>query len=178
MIKNGYRYGSNCYSAFFYKFPIHSLIASFFFYTPFLLHLHPPRTDQMVGVNTCPISTLLKSSCSSCKAENHCSGITSTLMRWERVSYRAFNIVVAAFSPDILRLLSVLCFFNAYLCQQNFLKHPPRWQITSMDLGFGEPRRYSSWAQTPGPLWSKLTSFSTNMDYPNHIYSFSNNVTS
>ena len=31
LIENGYRYGSSCYSAFSYKFPIPNLIASFFF---------------------------------------------------------------------------------------------------------------------------------------------------
>ena len=60
-----------------------SLIAFFLFYTTFLFHLHPPRTDQMVSVDTCPISIFLKSLCNSCKVENYCSGITSTLMRLE-----------------------------------------------------------------------------------------------
>ena len=141
MIENGYRYGSNWYSAFSYKSPIPSLIASFFFYTPFLLHLHPPRTDQ-------------------------------------RVSCRTFNAMIAVFSLDILGLSSVLCFFNAYPCQQNFLEYPPRWQITFTDLDFGEPRRYSSSAQTLGPLWSKLTFFSTNTDFSDHVYSSLDNVTS
>ena len=36
-----------------------------------------------VGVDTCPIFTFHQSPCSSCKAETHCSGITSTLIRPE-----------------------------------------------------------------------------------------------
>ena len=58
-----------------------SLIASVFFYTLSTFRLNPPRAGQMVGVNTCLINTFLKSLRSSCKAENHCSGITSTLMQ-------------------------------------------------------------------------------------------------
>ena len=60
-----------------------SLIASFFFYTFSPFHLYPPRVGQIVSVDTCPISILLKSLCSSCKEENYCLGITSTLMRLE-----------------------------------------------------------------------------------------------
>ena len=36
-----------------------------------------------VGVDTCPIFTFHQSPCSSCKAETHCSGITSILMQPE-----------------------------------------------------------------------------------------------
>ena len=36
-----------------------------------------------VGVDTCPIFTFHQSPCSSCKAETHCSGITSILMQSE-----------------------------------------------------------------------------------------------
>ena len=36
-----------------------------------------------VGVDTCPIFTFHQSPCSSCKAETHCSGITSILMQLE-----------------------------------------------------------------------------------------------
>ena len=73
----------NCYSVFLLISWSLSLIASFSFYTLFSFHLYFPRADQIVGVDTCPISIFLKSLCSSCKAENHCSGITSTLMRSE-----------------------------------------------------------------------------------------------
>ena len=38
-----------------------SLIASFLSYTIFPFHLYSPRVGQMVGVDTCPISTFLKS---------------------------------------------------------------------------------------------------------------------
>ena len=60
-----------------------SLIASFLFYTLFYFHLHPSRADQMVGLDTCPITTFLKSLGSSYKAESHYSGITSILMQPE-----------------------------------------------------------------------------------------------
>ena len=73
----------DCYSVSFLIFPILSLTPSFFFYTVFPFHLHLPRACQMVGVDTCPISTPHKSLCSSCKAEIRCSGITSILMRLE-----------------------------------------------------------------------------------------------
>ena len=33
----------------------------FLFYTLFLFHLHPPRVDQIIGVDPCPINTFLKS---------------------------------------------------------------------------------------------------------------------
>ena len=34
---------------------------SFYFILSSFLHLHPPLVDQIVGVNSCPISTFLKS---------------------------------------------------------------------------------------------------------------------
>ena len=71
----------DCYSVSFLISQSPSLITSFFFYTLFPFHFCPPRAGQMVGIDTCPISIFLKSLCSSCKVENHCSGITCTLMR-------------------------------------------------------------------------------------------------
>ena len=56
------------------------LFFSFFFYIPSPFHLHLPLVCQMASADTCPISTSYKSSYSSCKAETHCSGITSTLI--------------------------------------------------------------------------------------------------
>ena len=78
-----YKVISYCYSVFLLVSQSHFPIASLFFYTLFPFHLYPPRAGQTVGIDTCPISTFPKSSCSSCKAENHCLGITSTLMRPE-----------------------------------------------------------------------------------------------
>ena len=88
----------------------------------------------------------------------------------QRVSCRAFNAMVAVFSLDILGLSFVLCFCNAYPCQQNFLEHSPGRQTTSTDLNIGWLRRHSSSAQPPGPLWSKLTSSFTNMGSLNNAY--------
>ena len=73
----------DCYSISFFIFRSPSLIASSFFYTVSPSHLQLPRACLIVGVDTCPISPSQKSSCSSCKADNHYSGITLTLMRLE-----------------------------------------------------------------------------------------------
>ena len=72
----------DCYNVFLLVSRSPSLIDSFF-YTIFPFHLYPPRAGQIFGVDTCLISTFLKSLYSSCKVENHCSGIISTLMRLE-----------------------------------------------------------------------------------------------
>ena len=53
------------------------------FYTILPSRSHFTRVYQRVGVDTCPICTFHQSPCSSCKAETHCSGITSTLIRPE-----------------------------------------------------------------------------------------------
>ena len=79
----GYKYSSNCYSVSFSILRSLSLKVSLLFYTIFPFHLYPPRADQIVGVDPCPISTFLKSLGSSCKAENYYSGITSSLMQPE-----------------------------------------------------------------------------------------------
>ena len=55
----------------------------FYFIPTFQFHLHPSHAYQIVGVDICPISTFLKSLGSSCKAENYCSDITSSLMGLE-----------------------------------------------------------------------------------------------
>ena len=73
----------DCYNVFLLVSRSPSLIDSFFFYTIFPFHLYPPHVGQIFGVDTCLISTFLKSLYSSCKVENHCSGIISTLMRLE-----------------------------------------------------------------------------------------------
>ena len=76
---------------------------SYIIYLP-LNDLDPPLVDHPdCYVSACPISTFLKSLCSRCKAENHCLGITSILIR-PRVSCRAFNAMVSNFSLDILEL--------------------------------------------------------------------------
>ena len=69
-----------CYSL---HFPIPLSLSPFFFYTLSTFHLHVPCACQMVGVDIFPINLSPKSSCSSCKAENYCLGIISTLMRLE-----------------------------------------------------------------------------------------------
>ena len=78
-----YKYSSNCYSVSFSILRFLSLRVSLLFYTIFPFHLYPPCPNQIVGVDPCLISTFLKSLSYSCKAENYCSGITSSLMRLE-----------------------------------------------------------------------------------------------
>ena len=78
-----YKYSSNCYSVSFSILQSLCLRVSLLFYTIFPFHLYPPRADQIIGVDSCPISIFLKSLGSSCKAENYCSGITSSLMQSE-----------------------------------------------------------------------------------------------
>ena len=59
------------------------LVFLFPFYTLLLSRSYFTRVYWRVGVDTCPIYTFHQSLCSSCKAETHCSDITSTLMRPE-----------------------------------------------------------------------------------------------
>ena len=78
-----YKYSSNCYSVSFSILRSLCLRVSLLFYTIFPFYLYPPRADQIIGVDSCPISIFLKFLGSSCKAENYCSGITSSLMQSE-----------------------------------------------------------------------------------------------
>ena len=65
-------------------FPPHLfLLPPFPFYIIPSSRSHFTRVYQRVGVDICPICTFHQSPCSSYKAETHCSGITSTLMRPE-----------------------------------------------------------------------------------------------
>ena len=73
----------DCYSVSFSISRSLLLRVSLPFYTIFTFHFHLPRADQIVGVDPCPISPLLKSLGNSCKAESYCSGITSSSMRPE-----------------------------------------------------------------------------------------------
>ena len=107
--KFDYRIGSwllQCFSRGFFDPPF-SLHLSFFILSfPFTFALHV--LARWLVLILIPSASL----CSNCKADNYCSDITCG----QRVSYRAINMVVAAFFLDILGLLSVLCFCNAYPC--------------------------------------------------------------
>ena len=130
-----------------------SLIASF--YTLFPFHLLPPRAGQMVGVDTCPISTFLKSLCSSCKAENHCSSITSILM-WLEGQLQSIQCSDSSFLLKYFKTLPIQCCCNAYQYQQNFLERSLGWQTHFSDLGSGQPMRHSSSApQIESFTWSR-----------------------
>ena len=54
-----------------FLFPFYTFLSSCSYFT---------RVYWRVGADTCPICTFHQFPCSSCKAETHCSGITSTLM--------------------------------------------------------------------------------------------------
>ena len=77
ILKLDYKFGSRLLQYFSLNFLIPHPMASFFFYTVHPFHLHLPRACQTICVDTCPISISHKSSCGSCKAETHCSSITS-----------------------------------------------------------------------------------------------------
>ena len=81
ILKFGYKFSSRMLQCFFLFFSIPILVPSPSFYTVSPFDPYLPHACQMVGVNTCPISTSYKSSCSSCKAKIYCSVITSTLMQ-------------------------------------------------------------------------------------------------
>ena len=139
-----YKHGPCCYSLFFLNFPI-PFLQGFFFY--FILssffYLYPPCVDQIVGVDPYPISTFLKSLGSSCKDENYCLSITSSLMLPEN-QLQSIQCGGSSFFLDIIWLHSVLCLQDACPYQQNLLERCPRWQTTSLDLGFAQLRRHSS----------------------------------
>ena len=78
-----YKYLSYCYNVSLLIILSLSLRISLLVYTIFPFHLYPLHADQIVGVDSCPISTFLKSLGSSYKAENYYSGITSSLIRSE-----------------------------------------------------------------------------------------------
>ena len=69
-LKFDYKFGSWLLSVSFFIPWSPSLSVFFFFYPFFPFHLYPTRASQMFGVDPCPISTFLKSSCSSCKNPN------------------------------------------------------------------------------------------------------------
>ena len=83
LLEIGYRYSFDCYSVYFLILQSPFLRASPLFYTTSPFHLYPPRVDQIVGVDPYPISTFLRTLGNSCKVENYCSGIASSLMRPE-----------------------------------------------------------------------------------------------
>ena len=83
LLEVGYKYSFDYYSVSLLILWSPSLKVSLPFYTIFSFHLYPPRTDQIISVDPCPISTFLKSLGSSCKAENYYSGIISSLMQPE-----------------------------------------------------------------------------------------------
>ena len=102
-----YKYSSNCYSVSFSILRSLCLRVSLLFYTIFPFHLYPPRADQIIGVDSCPISIFLKSLGSSCKVENQCSGITSSLMR-PKSQLQSIQCNGSSFLLDISQLLFVL----------------------------------------------------------------------
>ena len=138
-----YKYSSCCYSLFFLIPDPPLLGPSLCFITSSSFHIYPPCVDQIAGVDHCPINTFLKYLGSSCKTENYCSSITSSLM-WPKSQLQSIQCGGSSFLLDIIWLPSVLCFQDVCPYQQNLLECCPRWQTTLLDLGFAQPRRHSS----------------------------------
>ena len=92
--------------------------SSFYFILSCFFHLHPPRVDQIVGVDSYPISTFLKFLGSSCKAKNYYSSITFSLIRSES-QLQSIQYGGISFFLDIIWLPFVLCFQDVYPYQQS-----------------------------------------------------------
>ena len=120
-----YKYIFQCYSILLSNFQSPLSRPPFYFILSFPFHLCPPRVDQIVGVDPCHISTFLKSLGSSCKADNYCSGITSSLMQPES-QLQNIQCSCSSFPLNIYHLPFVLYVHNVYLYQQNFLEYHPR----------------------------------------------------
>ena len=67
LLEIGYKYSFDCYCVSFFVLCSPSLRVPPPFYIIFTFHLHPPRADQIVNIDPCPISTFLKSLSSCCK---------------------------------------------------------------------------------------------------------------
>ena len=80
LLEVGYKYNTNGYNVSFLILRSPSLRTSPLFYTISPFHLYYPCVGQIVGIDSCPINTFLKSLVSSCKAKNYYLGITSSLM--------------------------------------------------------------------------------------------------
>ena len=80
---------------------------------------------------------ILEVSGNSCKAENHCSGITSTLMRSES-QLQSIQCSGSSFLLDISQLPFILCPPDIYPSQQNRLECCTVWQIRPFDLCFAQ----------------------------------------
>ena len=110
-----------------------SLGSSFYFILSFFFHLYPPCVDQIVGVDSYPISTFLKSLGSSCKAKNYYSSITFSLIR-PKSQLQSIQYGGISFLLDIIWLPFVLCFQD--VC-------PYQWSLRNIALD-GRPHRQSS----------------------------------
>ena len=108
-----YKYLSYCYNVSLLILRFLSLKISLLFYTIFPFHLYPPHADQIVGIDSCPISTFLKSLGSSYKAENYCSGITSSLMQPES-QLQSIQCGGSSFPLNISQLSFVLFLPDTY----------------------------------------------------------------
>ena len=86
---------------------------SFYFILSSSFHPYPLRVDQIADVDSCSISTFLKSLGSSCKIENYCLDITSSLM-WSESQLQSIQCGGNSFLLDIIWLPSILCFQDAY----------------------------------------------------------------
>ena len=139
----GYKHSYYCYNIFL-SISDPNLLGSYLHFIPFsFFYLYPPHVDQIAGVNPCLISSFLKFLGSNCKTENYYSGITSSLIQ-PKNQLQSIQCGGNSFLLDIIWLSSILCFQDACPYQQNLLERCPGWQTTPLDLGFVQPRMYSS----------------------------------
>ena len=113
LLEVGYKYSFDYYIISLLILRSPSLKVSLPFYTIFSFHLYPPHVDQIIGVDPCLINTFLKSLGSSCKAENYCSGIISSLMQLES-QLQSIQCNGSSISLDISQLSSVLFLPDTY----------------------------------------------------------------
>ena len=119
IIEIDYKYSSYCYniSLSILRSPFSQGFLSILYFLPSFIS--PPCVNQIIGVDPCPINTFLKSLGSSCKAENYCSNITSSLMRPES-QLQSIQCGGSSFLLDISQFPFVLYVHDAHPYQQKF----------------------------------------------------------
>ena len=107
----------DCYGISLLIFQSLSLITSFSFYTIFPFHLYPPCASRMVGVDTCLISTFLKSLGVAVRLKNT---VQRSLPHQSQL--QSIQCGGSSFLLDISELPSFLYVHNSCPYQWNFLE--------------------------------------------------------
>ena len=130
-----YKHYSCCYHLF-----LSPLLKVFFlFNTLFLFYLHPPRVDQIIGIDPRPISSFLESLGEIIRLK---ITIQVSLPHYCGESQlQSIQCGGSNFLLDISQFPFVLYLHDVYHYQQNLLEHCPRWQTIPLDLCFAQPRR-------------------------------------